>query len=93
MGDRRSVDFLVQLLEEQAVGLKDDLLESGSFRLLQNLEKVLPEEWLASGKTQGANAEVSDLVHEINGTPGVECIVPSGLPIVAADAFGLAIFG
>jgi hypothetical protein len=72
--------------------LEDDSFEIGGVRLLQNVKKVLPEQRLASSKTQGADAGSTYLVHEFNRAIRVDPVVPSRLPVITADASSLTIF-
>ena len=66
--------------------LKEDVLAAFNTR-----EQVLPQERLASGEAHGGNACAGNLIHQIDGAVGVEVILPTRLPVVTTNTFGLTI--
>ena len=63
------------------------------FDFSHHLKKISSEQRFTTGKTQSANAEVGDLIYQVDGPIGVETVIPPFFPIITTDALGLAVFG
>src|SRR6202041_168028 len=64
LGDRRSVNLFVHLLDQQPVGLQDDFVERPHVRTPHDLEQVGAQQWLPPGKTQQENSPPPPLVQQ-----------------------------
>src|ERR1700679_3123417 len=62
-------------------------------RLPWNFEKIPAQERLAARESQIANSGLAHFVDQSDGARGIHRIFPPRLPMMTADALGLAVFG
>jgi hypothetical protein len=65
---------------------------AGHVCFLHDLKKIPPEQGFSAGEAQIPDPELAEAVDDVDSFLGVKSIVPSGLPVIAGDTFGLTIF-